>query len=398
MKIFMIAGEVSGDVLGGRLMNALKKQAPQIEITGIGGAHMATQGLQSLIRMEDLCVMGLSEVVKHLPRLYRLIYQVVRAVERANPDLLLTIDLPDFNFQVARILKKRGRVKTKIIHYVAPSVWAWRPGRAKKISKFLDGLICLFPFEPPYFTVHGLNAICAGHPLVENISLADRDARAAAFRQRHGIPADAKLLAVLFGSRQREWEATGPDFIETLKRLAVLYPDFHVAVPTLPGLESQIAAALDGLNVRTHILLDQNEKWDCFLAADAALAVSGTVGLELAYTGTPHVIGYKMSAVSWAMLRRLSKTPYAHLANIMAGRMIVPEFLQDGCTAQNLAPALQMLLNNPDAQRQDLRDIGKNLGAEALQAPSEKAANFIFALNIFPRPSNCHPECSPAGA
>ncbi|MCB1579739.1 MAG: lipid-A-disaccharide synthase, partial [Alphaproteobacteria bacterium] len=200
-SVFFIAGEASGDSLGASLMRGLKKrEGDLVKFSGIGGPLMEGQGFKSLLPMDDLCVMGLWEVVWQLPRLLRLIQGTVEEIEKCAPDVVVTIDLPDFNFEVAQRLKKRGIFKGKIVHYVAPSVWAWRPGRAKKIAGYFDGLMCLFPFEPAYFTEHGLDAAYVGHPLIE-VDTAALDPKG--FREDLHIQDGALCLGVLFGSRER---------------------------------------------------------------------------------------------------------------------------------------------------------------------------------------------------
>ena len=377
VKLFFIAGEHSGDVLGGRLMAALQDKA---EFAGVGGPEMQVRGLQSFVPMEDLCVMGLFEVIKHYPRLRKLGYQVIEEIERTQPDVVMTIDLPDFNFRVAKLLKKRGIFKGKIIHYVAPTVWAWRPGRAKKIAEFLDGLMCLFPFEPPYFTQHGLRTEFVGHSLVESgIDQGDGEE----FKRTYGIT--GQTLGLFFGSRKREIAAIGPVLVEVAQRIAQKTPGIHFIVPTLPQFESVLMDMLADLQADVTFVTDKSEKWDAFAACDAAVAVSGTVGLELAYAGVPHVIAYKMHPLSWLLVRLLVKTRYAHLMNILLDQAIVPEFLQGNCDPTKIELAVLNLLYNPKPQKEAFQELRGMLTDES-QPPSEKAAGFVFSIN---------PDCVP---
>lgn len=381
-KIFMIAGEHSGDVLGSGLIRSLKDKSPEIQLSGIGGPLMEKQGFKSLMNMEELGVMGIWEVIGQLPRLLKLMEAVVIEIENFNPDVVVTIDLPDFNFEIGKRLKKRGKSKARIVHYAAPSVWAWRPGRAKKVARFLDGMMCLFPHEPPYFTRHGLKSAFVGHPLSEyDPSTADGPA----FRERYNIGADEVVLAVFFGSRERELDVHAKIFMEAMEIIREQYfPDLVVIFPTLPYLEYEVMKAIHGANYKGFVLVNPDEKWDEFAACNAALAVSGTVGLELAYMGVPHIIAYKMHPLSWLMVKLLVKTKYAHLANILLGEPAVPEFLQGQCNSTELAKGLFKLVED-DMERKiqlsktsKIREMLKGEGGD--MSPSQKAADFVLAV------------------
>ena len=379
LSIFTLAGEASGDVLGGALMRELKAQKPDIRFVGVGGESMQKAGLQSMLPMEELCVMGIVEVLEHLPRLLKLINGMVEEIEKLQPDIVLTIDLPDFNFRVAEKLKKRGKYKGKIIHYVAPTVWAWRPGRAKHIAQFLDGLLCLFPFEPDYFTPHGLKASYVGHPLIENtIDALDPQA----FRAQHDIPADAPLLCVLFGSRASEFKAHSGIFMNAIDLIAEQVPNLHIVTPTAPNLQYSVLDALSRLNVPAFQTLTEADKWAAFRAANAGIAASGTVALELAYARLPHMIGYRTHPISWLLIRLLVKSKYAHLANIMLDKPAVPELLQFAFSDENVAKEVLKLLQDEQSRSaqlsefEALRDILGVGGAP----PSQQAAQAVLAL------------------
>ena len=375
-SVFLLAGEASGDALGGPLMEALKRANPAVTFKGVGGEAMQAAGLDSLLPMEELCVMGLVEVVEHLPRLMKLINKMVAYIEKAQPDVVVTIDLPDFNFRVAKQLKANGIFKGRIVHYVAPTVWAWRPGRAKKVAAFLDGIMCLFPFEPDYFTAHGLKAAYVGHPLTER-DLATDDG--GAFREARGIAADAKVLTVMFGSRPAEIKAHGKIFAEAISYIAEQEPNLQLIVPTLPHVEFDVLEVLGEIDVPAYVTLDQDEKWVAMAASDAAVAVSGTAGLELAYAGVPHVIGYKAGFVTWALVKILVKSKYAHLANILLDRPVVPELLQFGCTGSNVAAGVLAVLQDDDAiaaQKGAFDEL--RVGLKTDQAPSDMAAGFVL--------------------
>lgn len=384
-KIFMIAGEHSGDVLGSGLIKALKQQSPGVEFSGIGGPLMGKQGFESLMPMEELGVMGLWEVIGQLPRLLKVMEAVIFEIEKFDPDIVVTIDLPDFNFEIGKRLKRRGKSKARIVHYAAPSVWAWRPGRAKKVARFLDGMMCLFPHEPPYFTRHGLKASFVGHPLSEyDPSLADGPA----FREKFGIKADEVVIAVFFGSRERELDVHAKIFIETIEIIREQYfPEMVVIFPTLPYLEYEVMKTIHGINCKGFVLVNPDEKWDEFAACNAALAVSGTVGLELAYMGVPHVVAYKMHPLSWLMVKLLVKTKYAHLANILLGEAAVPEFLQGQCNSIEIAKGVFKLVEDDIERKIQLSKTSKvreMLKGEPGMTPSQKAADFVLAVGKEP--------------
>ena len=378
--VFLIAGEPSGDALGASLIKGLKAQGVTQEgIFGIGGDLMAEEGLKSLLPMQELCVMGLWEVLGQLPRLLHLIQGVVEEVEKRQPDVVVTIDLPDFNFRVAEKLKKRGIFKGKIVHYVAPTVWAWRADRAKKIAAYLDGVMCLFPFEPPYFEKHGLKAEYVGHPLIE---MDKSGFDGPTFRHARGIEDSDICLGVFFGSRVRELKAHSKIFLETMDVLEEQYSNIHFIIPTLPNLEFEVLELVGSIGKSVHVVTEQNKKWDAIAACNAALAVSGTMGLELAYMGAPHAIAYKAHPLTWLILKLVVKTQYAHLANILLKDEVVPEFLQGKCSTARLAPALMELLNYPDVQntqKEAFTKLNDMLQLEGGQTPSAKAASFVLS-------------------
>jgi lipid-A-disaccharide synthase len=384
MKYFLIAGEPSGDVIGAKLMASLMQLDPEAEFSGIGGPLMLNNGLKSVFPMNELTVMGIWEVLIRLPQLLKIINGVVKEIEAYNPDAVLTIDFPDFNFQVAKRLKKSGKSKAKIIHYVAPTVWAWRPGRAIKIAKFLDALLCLFPFEPPFFTNHKLRAQYVGHPVTQDeYEQGDRER----FRAENGIPETATVVGAFFGSREEEIEKMGSVIRESLQFLIETRPDIHLIVPTLPQVEFDVLKIVEELKIPVYVSTDYRKKQDAMSACDVAIAVSGTVGLELAYIGTPHVIVYKTGWINYLAVRMLVKVKFAHLANIIMNKFIVPEFLQGKCNPEKISKKLIELLDDEDqrsvmiANFQEMRDTlvvkDKNGNPEL---PSDRAARYILGL------------------
>lgn len=337
---------------------------------------MEEQGLNSLYPMSDLSVMGLTEVLPHLPKLLRRLRETVDSAIRLDPTALVTIDSPDFCFRVARRLKGRGM---PMIHYVAPSVWAWKPGRARKIAGFLDHLLALLPFEPPYFERVGLGCTFVGHPVVE--SAADHG-DGAKFRRQHNIEKDVPLICVLPGSRSGETTRLLPIFGSTLSLLKQRRPNIQAVVPTVRGVATTVETAVAGWPVPTLVVRNDTEKFDAFAASDAALAASGTVSLELAMARLPAVIAYRVNPMTAWLARRLLRIRHVSLVNIIMGREIVPERLQDDCRPEVLAADIERLLGDPSirlSQTQAAMDALVQLGFGDTP-PSQRAAEAVLAV------------------
>ena len=371
--IFLIAGEPSGDALGAALMAALKAKS-EVSFTGIGGALMAAEGLTSLFPMKELTVMGLAEVLPLIPAMLRRIAGTVAEIRSLTPAALVTIDSPGFNFRVASRLKGSG---IPLVHYVAPSVWAWRPGRARKIAGFLDHLLAILPFEPPYFEAVGLPCTFVGHPVLESGA---GDGDGPGFRRRHEITSEAPLIVALPGSRASETGPLLPVFGHALARLEGRYPGLSAVVPTTEALGREVEAAVRCWPVPGLVL--RGDSFDAFAAADGALAASGTVALELAMARTPTVIAYKVNPLTAFLARRLLRVPYVSLVNLILERRAMPEYLQEDCRPERLADALDGLLSNEDA-----RLAQANAAAEALSrlglggpSPSSRAAGVVLDL------------------
>jgi lipid-A-disaccharide synthase len=337
----VVAGEPSGDLLGGRLMASLRDAAgDRIAFAGIGGPHMAAQGLESLFPMAELSVMGLVEVAPRIPALLRRIDQTVDEVSRRRPAVLVTIDAPDFCFRVAKRIHPLG---LRCVHYVAPTVWAWRPGRAAKIARFLDHLLAVLPFEPPYFEAEGLACSFVGHPAVEGGA---GKGDGAGFRARHGVGAADRLVVVLPGSRLGEVDRLLPIFLAALKRLRTGWPDLRPVIPLPAHLTDRVRAGLAAACMDALIVHGEAEKFDAFAAAEVALAKSGTVTLELALARLPTVIAYKVNALTYEIGRRMVTPRFVGLPNLIVDRPVMPELLQHACNPDSLALELALLLDS----------------------------------------------------
>ncbi len=379
MKLFFIVGEDSGDALAAPVIRALQdSSADDIECIGIGGPLMEEEGFKTLLPMDQISVMGIWEVIPKLLHLIKIKKAIIEEIELRQPDAVITVDFPDFNFNVAQTLKKRGVFQGKIIHYVAPSVWAWRPERAQKMATYLDGVMCLFPMEPEFFTKHQLKAEHVGHPLVVSDA---KTATGKIFRQENEIPDHAKTLGVFFGSRESEFK----NLSSVIKSAAMLIDDvedeLHIIAPTLPRLEYNVQSILKDFKLPVYVISNPLMKWEAMKACDVAIAVSGTVGLELAYAGVPHIICYKVNPVTAFIIKLLVKVKHVHLANILLGKEVVPELLQGNCMPEAIAQKVEDLLQDDELRNKQLdafKELNVKLGHKEEQTPSQKAAKFIF--------------------
>lgn len=375
--IFIVSGETSGDILAARLMAALKQETQgRVRFAGVGGPQSEKQGLQSLFPMSELSVMGFAEVVPHLPGLIRRGRETVAAARALQPDALVTVDSPDFCLRVCERVHGAG---FPVIHYVAPQLWAWRPGRARKLARKLDHLMALLPFEVPFFAQYGVPCSYVGHPAIE--SGAGRG-DGPAFRGRHNLPADAKLLCVIPGSRHAEVRRMLPIFAEAVRLLKERHPDLQVVIPVVHTAEDAVREATRDWPLPVLLLTDLSERYDAFAASDAAMAKSGTVSLELALAGVPMAVGYTVSPATAFIVRRLINVKYASLANLLLDRAIIPEFIQENCTPQNLAETVDALLKPGEAretQLAGLREAVEVLGAPE-PSPSVRAARVVLDL------------------
>jgi lipid-A-disaccharide synthase len=371
-RLFLVAGEASGDVLGGRLIPALRARDPDLRLAGIGGPRMAEQGVPSLFPIRELALMGLLEVLPSIRRLARRLDEAEAAIIRFRPDALVTIDSPGFTLRLAARIRPRG---IPVVHYVAPQIWAWRPGRVAKIRARVDRLLCLLPFEPPIFEAAGIAARFVGHPVLEaGIETGD----AARFRARHGIAPEERVLLVMPGSRPGEIRRMLPVFGDAIDRLLASHPGLRPVLPVGHLVADAVAAGVAGWASRPILVGGMAEKHDAFAAASLGLVKSGTSSLEMAVAGVPHLVAYRVNPITAAIVRRLVRVRFASLVNLLADRALVPEHLQEAATAPALAEGLAALLaGGGAAQREGFGEVLSQLRPSA-GLPSEAAAAAIL--------------------
>lgn len=386
LSIFLAAGEASGDALAADLMAALRAaHGGEVVFSGVGGPRMAAEGLESLFPQSELEVMGLVEVVPAIPRLLRRIGQTAGACIAARPDALVTVDSPDFGLRVARKVHAAAP-EIATLHYAAPSVWAWRPGRAKTMAGYLDRVLALYPFEPEWFERYGLRCDFVGHPVTRRLP-ARETLDPEGFRAEIGA-GDAPLLLILPGSRRGEVARLAGPMGEVARRLAGEIEGLRIVVPAAPGVADPVLAAVEAWGVDA-LALDprglspaeaERRKFRAFAAADAAFAASGTVSLELAASGAPMVTVYRTAWLTSAIVRRLVRVDTANLVNLILGEKAAPEFLQEYFTPEAAIGALRPLLTSPEAratQRAALARCMAALGAGA-EAPADRAARAVL--------------------
>jgi lipid-A-disaccharide synthase len=373
--IFLVAGEESGDRLGAALMVAIKRRARDARFSGVGGAHMAAEGLTSLYALSDLSAFGFVSLPGRLRTILRRIRETVDAVVAARPDVLVIIDSPDFTHRVARRVRARAPA-IPIVDYVCPTVWAWRPGRARAMRPYVDQVLALFPFEPAEMErLGGPPTTFVGHPLGEQVALLRPNAEEAQRRM-----SDPPVLLVLPGSRTGEVRRMAHIFGEAVARVGDRIGALDVVVPTVPRLQQAVRAAVTRWRVPARIVMDVAEKQAAFRTARAALTKSGTSTLELALAGVPMTAAYKVALVEEVIARLLITAHSAILANLVLGENVVPEFLQRDATPETLGGALLPLLaDTPERRRQceafarldRLMEIGQT-------SPSDRAAAVVF--------------------
>jgi len=370
--VYLIAGEASGDLLGARLMAALRVRRPGIEFAGVGGEAMAAHGLASRFPMRELALMGLLEILPRLCHLRRRLDETAADIAARRPDVVVTIDSPGFTLRVLKAIRPLG---VKRVHYVAPQAWAWRESRVKHYPGLWDRLLCLLPFEPAFFARHGLPATFVGHPVLE--SGADRG-DAERFRTRHGIAPGAPIVTLMPGSRRTEVARLLPIFGETLRRAPAVMPVVPIAAPVAEAVRRGTRA----WPVPPLLVTDTPEKFDAFAASAAALTKSGTSTLELAMAGVPMLVTYRVNPLSAMLARRMVTVQYASLLNLLAEREVVPELIQQACTPDRLAATLRMLLTDQQAGEKQRAACRETLALlrPPHGLPSEAAAAAVLDL------------------
>ncbi len=374
MTFFLLAGEPSGDRLGAALMAGLKTLAPGVSFAGVGGPLMQAEGLSSLFPMEELSVMGIAEVLPKYFALKHRIAEVAAACLATGPTAMITIDSPDFCLRVAKIVKASNPT-IRTIHYVAPSVWAWRPGRAAKMARVIDHVLALLPFEPPYMTAAGMTCDFVGHPVVAEPS---------------GDPAamqgQGPLILALPGSRKGEVARLAPVIGAVLAQVKARYPNARVALPTVRGVAALVHDATRDWPITPMIIDDVTTKRAAFAAADVAIAASGTVSLELAANRCPMVIAYDMHPISLWLMRRAALIDTVTLVNLVSDTRVVPEFIGGRCRADLIAPAVLNLLDHPDQRAAQIAAMGTTMDrlGKGGDAPGLRAARSVLAALIVP--------------
>ena len=373
LKLFLIAGEPSGDRLGAALMAGLKQLSPGVKFAGVAGPLMQAEGMDSLFPMQELSVMGIAEVLPKYFHLKRRIREAAAAVLASGARAVITIDSPDFCLRVARIVKDADPGIT-VIHYVAPSVWAWRPGRAAKMARVVDHVLALLPFEPPYMRAAGMGCDFVGHPVV-----AEPLASAA---ERAPFAGPGPLLLALPGSRRGEITRLAPLFGQVVARLAVRHPDLRVVLPTLASVEPLVRDLTAGWAVAPQIVTDRGEKRGAFAAADVALAASGTVSLELAANACPMVIAYRLHPISFWLMRRAALIDTVTLVNLVSETRVVPEFLGPAAEVEPVAEALAGLLAGGPARQAQIEamDVTMQRLGQGGEAPGLRAARAVLRV------------------
>ncbi|ADJ23706.1 lipid-A-disaccharide synthase [Hyphomicrobium denitrificans ATCC 51888] len=381
LRLFLVAGEHSGDALGGKLIAALKQRYDgTLTLAGVGGEDMAHEGFASLFPIEDVAVMGPMSILPRLPRIMRRVYQTVDAALAFKPDAVVIIDSPEFTHPIAKRIRKRAP-DIPIIDYVSPSVWAWRPGRAKRMRRYVDHVLALLPFEPDaHARLGGPACTYVGHPLIEKLDAIER-ADGAALSRRLGLAAEKPVLLVLPGSRTSEVTRLVDVFGDAVARVSAQQP-IEVVIPAVRHVRDLIVAKTATWAVRPHIVdAASADKYAAMRLARAALAASGTVTLELALAQTPSVVAYRVDKLI-ANLRFLLKVPSVVLANLVLGKNVYPEYLQEACTAEALSAAILPLLGDTPERRAQLEALAGTPGKLRLasSSPSIAAADTVLAV------------------
>lgn len=384
--IYLMAGEASGDVLGAGLMRSLRAlSGGHVRFAGFGGDLMEAEGLESLFPISEMAVMGIVEILPKAPLLLRRVSQTAEDAWNRQPAAVVSIDSKAFTMRVQKRLHRRREAADgqgpRLIHWVPPTVWAWRPGRAAVIARHLDHLMTLFPFEPPYFEAHGLATTFVGHPAAGQPA-----GNGAAFRGRFRLPKGAPVLGVMPGSRPGEVKRLLPVFRDVVARLAGRYQPLQVVIPTVPLVAATVREATRNWRAPVTVVEDPRYKYDAFAACTVALAASGTVTLELTLAGVPTVVAYRVNALSAAIARRLLDPDAIVLTNKLLGRRVIPQFIQEECTADRLTVAVERLFDDPRARAEQgaASEAVRRLLTAGAQDPSDLAARTVLQVAGLP--------------
>ena len=383
MKVFIVAGEASGDLLGAALMRGLSQLLEEPpEFIGVGGEEMLSEGLSSLFPMHEISIMGINEILSNYMSLRKRIRQTARAVLDEKPDVFITVDLPEFNLRVAERVRKQSHIP--IVHYVAPTVWAWRPKRADHMAKFVDHVLALFPFEPRYMREAGMSCDFVGHPIAQYPVASEADA--AIFREDFDL-SDDPIILCLPGSRRSEVKRLTPIFTQALSAIRERHPNIQFVMPLAPAVAAEVNLILSIFDLEVKVIdprdispaLAQSYKRAAFNAADIALAASGTVSLELAANSVPMVIGYDMGWLSRQIIGRMVKTDTVTLVNLVSETRHIQEYIGPKCTASNLAEAILDVMRAPNEQIKAMETTLARLGRDE-EAPGLRAARSVVGF------------------
>lgn len=375
MKIYLIAGEPSGDLLGSRLMRAMRKKDKNVEFFGIGGDTMEAEGLNSLFDISDLAVMGLTEVIPSIPKILKHIKETIADIQKVQPDVVVTIDSWSFSSRIHKALRKL-KLGIPQVHYVAPQVWAWKKKRARTMYKYIDCLLTLFPYEPKYFTPHKLDARFVGHPVIESEAIT---ADGNAFRKKFNIPENKKIITILPGSRKNEVSRLLPVFMEAAQELLDTDKDFYFVLPTVKTVSNMVKTELKNYDLPVLVVENQQDRYGAFRASSAAIAASGTVALELAICDIPHIIAYKVAPLTAFLAKRFLHIQFVNLSNILLGREIIPELLQERCIKGNIRNYILDLLRHEDLYNRQMDGFAKvrKILGQGEHTPSQNACDII---------------------
>ncbi len=382
-KFFIIAGESSGDLLGSKLIKEIKSRfenpEKELEFIGVGGKLMKKEGFSSIFDMEELSVMGFTEVLPHIPKLLRRIKQAAQEIRKIKPDYVITVDSPDFSFRVMKRLQDFGT--SKKIHLIAPSVWTYRPGRAKKISKLYDLLLAILPFEPPYFTKHGLKTVFIGSPIVENLpDFSNKGQIRQDFRSKYGFAGDDVLIYVTPGSRNFEVKNIFPEFIEAINLLKDDVANLKIVISTVDKTRELVEKMSKDI-LADYVLVKSEEKEQSLMACDFAMAKSGTNTVETSLYQLPLVVCYKFNALTYFILDKMVTNRFANLINIIMNRYVIKEHIQKDCKGEKIAGSMRELILDLEVARKQIVECQKALemmGMGSEKSSTQKAVDAIL--------------------